>query len=164
MKRNLLSLFILFSLVLAACAPAATPTPVAPTEAPAAAPTTAPVRGADRSSYSWNRPLNRQLNPRWRRPASPPQRLPPVRPAKAVQLPDLEGAEGGGGDGERLHAAQLCRPADGEAVGWEYDAVNEICRRLNCQVDWQVTAVGHDDCGGERRPVRCRDGRDHDHG
>jgi polar amino acid transport system substrate-binding protein len=31
-------------------------------------------------------------------------------------------------------------PATGEAVGWEYDAVNEICRRLNCAVDWQVTS------------------------
>ena len=25
-------------------------------------------------------------------------------------------------------------------MGWEYDAVNEICRRLNCAVDWQVTS------------------------
>ena len=31
-------------------------------------------------------------------------------------------------------------PATGKAVGWEYDAVNEICRRLNCAVDWQVTS------------------------
>ena len=31
-------------------------------------------------------------------------------------------------------------PATGKAVGWEYDAVNEICRRLNCTVDWQVTS------------------------
>ena len=28
----------------------------------------------------------------------------------------------------------------GKAVGWEYDAVNEICRRLNCAVDWQVSS------------------------
>ncbi|MER2598287.1 MAG: transporter substrate-binding domain-containing protein [Caldilineales bacterium] len=31
-------------------------------------------------------------------------------------------------------------PATGEAMGWEYDAVNEICRRLNCQVVWNVTS------------------------
>lgn len=31
-------------------------------------------------------------------------------------------------------------PKTGEAVGWEYDAVNEICRRLGCTVEWQVTA------------------------
>ncbi len=26
----------------------------------------------------------------------------------------------------------------GQAVGWEYDAVEEICRRLNCQVEWSL--------------------------
>jgi len=31
-------------------------------------------------------------------------------------------------------------PKTGQAVGWEYDAVNEICRRLNCKVEWKVTA------------------------
>jgi ABC-type amino acid transport substrate-binding protein len=31
-------------------------------------------------------------------------------------------------------------PGTGTAVGWEYDAVNEICVRLNCVVDWQVTS------------------------
>jgi polar amino acid transport system substrate-binding protein len=31
-------------------------------------------------------------------------------------------------------------PKTGEAVGWEYDAVNEICHRLGCKVDWKVTA------------------------
>jgi polar amino acid transport system substrate-binding protein len=31
-------------------------------------------------------------------------------------------------------------PATGQAIGWEYDAVEEICRRLNCQVNWGVTA------------------------
>ena len=31
-------------------------------------------------------------------------------------------------------------PTDRRGVGWEYDAVNEICRRLNCVVDWNVGA------------------------
>ena len=31
-------------------------------------------------------------------------------------------------------------PLSGKAVGWEYEAVDEICRRLNCEVDWQVTS------------------------
>jgi polar amino acid transport system substrate-binding protein len=31
-------------------------------------------------------------------------------------------------------------PATGKAVGWEYDAINEICRRLNCSVNWQSAA------------------------
>jgi polar amino acid transport system substrate-binding protein len=31
-------------------------------------------------------------------------------------------------------------PATGATVGWEYDAVNEVCRRINCVVEWQVAA------------------------
>jgi polar amino acid transport system substrate-binding protein len=31
-------------------------------------------------------------------------------------------------------------PVTGKAVGWEYDAVNEICRRLNCTVDWKLSS------------------------
>jgi polar amino acid transport system substrate-binding protein len=30
-------------------------------------------------------------------------------------------------------------PKTGKAVGWEYEAVDEICRRLNCTVDWKVS-------------------------
>jgi len=30
-------------------------------------------------------------------------------------------------------------PATGKAVGWEYDCVNEIARRINARVDWKVT-------------------------
>ena len=57
----------------------------------------------------------------------------PERRGCLRQAAGPERAEGGGGDGERLHAAQLRRPGrPGKAVGWEYDAVNEICRRLNC--------------------------------
>ncbi len=29
-------------------------------------------------------------------------------------------------------------PATGVAMGWEYDAVAEICRRLNCVVEWNL--------------------------
>ncbi len=32
---------------------------------------------------------------------------------------------------------QFIHPATGEAVGWEYDAMHEICRRLNCAIDFQ---------------------------
>jgi polar amino acid transport system substrate-binding protein len=31
-------------------------------------------------------------------------------------------------------------PATGKAVGWEYEAVDEICRRLNCAVEWQTSS------------------------
>ena len=35
---------------------------------------------------------------------------------------------------------QFVDPKTGVAVGWEYDAVEEMCRRLNCVVDWQNTS------------------------
>ncbi len=31
-------------------------------------------------------------------------------------------------------------PKTGKAVGWEYDAVNEICLRLSCKLEWKTSA------------------------
>jgi len=56
------------------------------------------------------------------------------------QLPDLDGRTVAAVTGNDYTPLNFVDPQSGEAVGWEYDAVNEICRRLNCRVDWQVTA------------------------
>jgi len=56
------------------------------------------------------------------------------------QLPDLGGRVVVAVTGNDYTPLNFVDPASGEAVGWEYDAVNEICRRLNCVVDWQVTS------------------------
>ena len=56
------------------------------------------------------------------------------------QLPDMGGAELVAVTGNDYIPLNFIDPASGEAAGWEYDAVNEICRRLNCVVNWQVTA------------------------
>ena len=56
------------------------------------------------------------------------------------QLPDMNGAELVAVTGNDYIPLNFIDPASGQAVGWEYDAVNEICRRLNCVVNWQVTA------------------------
>lgn len=55
-------------------------------------------------------------------------------------LPDLGGRTVVAVTGNDYVPLNFIDPATGEAVGWEYDAVNEICRRLNCVVDWQVTS------------------------
>jgi polar amino acid transport system substrate-binding protein len=55
-------------------------------------------------------------------------------------LPDLEGRVVVAVTGNDYIPLNYVDPLTGEAQGWEYDAVNEICRRLNCQVDWQVSA------------------------
>lgn len=60
---------------------------------------------------------------------------------KAVYgLPDLGGRVVVAVTGNDYIPLNYVDPSTGESVGWEYDAVNEICRRLNCQVEWQVTA------------------------
>jgi ABC-type amino acid transport substrate-binding protein len=56
------------------------------------------------------------------------------------QLPDLEGRTIVAVTGNDYTPLNFVDPLTGQAVGWEYDAVNEICRRLNCEVDWQVTS------------------------
>lgn len=55
-------------------------------------------------------------------------------------LPDLEGRVVVAVTGNDYIPLNFVDPATGESMGWEYDAVNEICRRLNCEVDWQVSA------------------------
>ena len=60
--------------------------------------------------------------------------------AKTLRLPDLSGQKVVAVTGNDYTPLNFVDPKTGKSVGWEYDAVNEICRRLNCVVDWQVTA------------------------
>jgi ABC-type amino acid transport substrate-binding protein len=115
-KRTIVpSLVVLLSLVIAACGPAATPTPVPPTEMPTEVPTEAP--------------------------AAQPTAAPTTgEVAKTLRLPDLEGRTVVAVTGNDYTPLNFVDPLSGKAVGWEYDAINELCRRLNCTVDWQVTA------------------------
>lgn len=56
------------------------------------------------------------------------------------QLPDLDGRTVVAVAANDYVPLNFVDPETGEAVGWEYDAVNEICRRINCVVDWQLAA------------------------
>jgi len=138
MKRNLLSLFILFSLILAACAPAATPTPLAPTEAPAVEPTAAPVLAATEAPPA--EPTVEPTPEPTLAPTSAPTMASPGETTKAAKLPDLNGQKVVAVTGNDYTPLNFVEPESGKSVGWEYDAVNEICRRLNCTVDWQVSS------------------------
>jgi polar amino acid transport system substrate-binding protein len=55
-------------------------------------------------------------------------------------LPDLAGRVIAAAVANDYTPLQYVDPTSGEAVGWEYDAVAEICRRLNCVVEWQATS------------------------
>jgi polar amino acid transport system substrate-binding protein len=56
------------------------------------------------------------------------------------RLPDLGGRVVNAVTENAYTPLNFVDPKTGQAIGWEYDAVEEICRRLNCQVDWGVTA------------------------
>ncbi|MEA3308035.1 MAG: transporter substrate-binding domain-containing protein [Chloroflexota bacterium] len=56
------------------------------------------------------------------------------------ELSDLEGKTIVAVTGNDYTPLNFVDPLTGAAMGWEYDAVNEICRRLNCVVDWQITS------------------------
>jgi polar amino acid transport system substrate-binding protein len=56
------------------------------------------------------------------------------------KLPDLEGRTVVAVTANDYTPLNFIDPKSGAAVGWEYDAVNEICVRLNCVVDWQTSS------------------------
>jgi len=62
------------------------------------------------------------------------------RPNVVYDLPDLGGRVVSAAMANDYTPLQFIDPATGEAVGWEYDAVAEICRRLNCVVEWNNTS------------------------
>ena len=130
MKRKALYLLILFSLLLSACTQATTEAPPPPTEAPTAVPTEAPMEEPTAEPT---------LAPTETMAPEPTPAL-PAEVAKTLRLPDLAGRTVVAVTGNDYTPLNFVDPLSGEAVGWEYDAVNEICRRLNCTVDWQVTS------------------------
>jgi polar amino acid transport system substrate-binding protein len=120
LRLIVLTLLILVSLLAAACAAAPTaapaPAPAVDAEAPATEPTAAPN-------------------------VAEPAALPPHYFVVSQQaLPDLGGRVINAVTENAYTPLNFVDPATGEAMGWEYDAVEEICRRLNCQVTWDVTA------------------------
>ena len=136
MKRRMLSFFILLSLVLAACGPTATPTVAPPTAAPATqAPTMVPT------TQPTEIPTKAPTAAPTQEPTAEPTTAPPATSAPhTLRLPDLKGQTVVAVTGNDYTPLNFVDPLSGKSVGWEYDAVNEICRRLNCQVDWQVSS------------------------
>ena len=61
-----------------------------------------------------------------------------VSTASAANLPNLKGRTVVAVTGNDYTPLNFVDPKTGKAVGWEYDAVNEIGRRLNAKIDWKV--------------------------
>ncbi|MFC1960071.1 transporter substrate-binding domain-containing protein, partial [Chloroflexota bacterium] len=55
-----------------------------------------------------------------------------------MELPDLESATVVAVTENAFIPLNFEDPNTGEAIGWEYDAIEEMCRRLNCEVEWNL--------------------------
>ena len=150
MKRSLLvlSLVVLASLILSACAPAG-PAPAAPAPAPTQAPvpTQVPAPTEAPNPTAAPQPTESPKATEAPQPTEVPQPTAVPQPAasgvevaKTLRLPDLKGQKVAAVTENAYTPLNFVDPATGKAVGWEYDAVNEICRRLNCTVDWKLSS------------------------
>jgi polar amino acid transport system substrate-binding protein len=63
-----------------------------------------------------------------------------VVPARAETLPDLKGRTIVAVTENAYFPLNFVDPKTGHGIGWEYDAVNEIAKRLNAKVDWKTTS------------------------
>jgi polar amino acid transport system substrate-binding protein len=61
-------------------------------------------------------------------------------PAFAQELPDLKGRKIIAVTENAYFPLNFTDPKTGQGIGWEYDAVNEIARRLNATVEWKTTS------------------------
>ena len=60
--------------------------------------------------------------------------------AQAAELPDLGGKTIVAVTENAYTPLNFADPNTGEGIGWEYDAFNEIAKRLNAKVDWQLAS------------------------
>ncbi len=61
-------------------------------------------------------------------------------PVSASDLPDLGGKTVVVVTENAYPPLQFVEPSTGKAIGWEYDAMNEIAKRLNFKVEYQNTS------------------------
>jgi polar amino acid transport system substrate-binding protein len=140
MKRLgiLFTLLVLAGLIMSACQPTPTPTepPTAePTEEETVAPTDTPTEEVtEEATEEETEPSTEEPTQEATEEDSEEDILPTLR------LPDLEGREVVAVTENAYTPLNFVDPLTGEAVGWEYDATEEICRRLNCEVQWEITS------------------------
>ena len=61
-------------------------------------------------------------------------------PAMAADLPDLKGRTIIAVTENASTPLNFADPKSGKGIGWEYDAVNEIAKRLDAKVDWKQSS------------------------
>jgi polar amino acid transport system substrate-binding protein len=60
--------------------------------------------------------------------------------AVAAELPDLKGRTIVAVTENAYTPLNFADPKTGQGIGWEYDAVNEVAKRLNAKVDWKLSS------------------------
>jgi polar amino acid transport system substrate-binding protein len=60
--------------------------------------------------------------------------------ASAAELPDLGGRTVKAVTENAYTPLNFADPKTGDGIGWEYDAFNEIAKRLNLEVDWHLSS------------------------
>jgi polar amino acid transport system substrate-binding protein len=60
--------------------------------------------------------------------------------ASAAELPDLGGRTVKAVTENAYTPLNFADPKTGDGIGWEYDAFNEIAKRLNLKVDWHLSS------------------------
>lgn len=61
-------------------------------------------------------------------------------PAMAQALPDLDGRVIHAVTENAYYPLNFADPGNGEGIGLEYDVINEVAKRLNATVEWDLTA------------------------
>src|SRR3954462_10920676 len=61
-------------------------------------------------------------------------------PADAAPLPDLGGRTVKAVTENAYPPLNFADPTTGQGIGWEYDAFNEIAKRLNLKVEWNLAS------------------------
>jgi polar amino acid transport system substrate-binding protein len=61
-------------------------------------------------------------------------------PALAAELPDLKGRTIVAVTENAYTPLNFADPKTGQGIGWEYDAFNEIAKRLDAKVDWKTSS------------------------
>ncbi len=143
---RIVSLLAVLTLVLAACAagPAATTPAPEPTQAavapePTAAPTSAPAATEPPTVAATQAPEQPAATATVASTAQAPT-TDVSAAAKTLRLPDLKGRAVKAVTENAYTPLNFVDAATGKAVGWEYEATEEVCRRLNCKVEWGVTS------------------------
>ncbi|HEV7719156.1 MAG TPA: transporter substrate-binding domain-containing protein, partial [Arsenicitalea sp.] len=63
-----------------------------------------------------------------------------VTASQATELPDLKGRTIVAVTENAYVPLNFADPKTGQGIGWEYDAVNEIAKRLGAKVDWKLSS------------------------